>query len=312
RSGGRECCGRSRGSGSQRRSAERAPTRERWAESRRELETMRRQLLEMRIRMEVQAEERDRTETVQWERQRLERLQPVGGMVGGPEQHAQPGTFMVSQNKPAPKLNDKTGGVEYFTWKKQFRSWAVSSSCEDALKETTNPIIFHGPNTNTHLHERNEVTAARRAHDGINHAMTSQSLLRNIYVLGSPSLAMALIRKKYVPSDDLDKHAYTREYINAEMIKGEQPALCFERMSIICEKLAEVGIEKTDHEINLHTLQCLSSGYAIDKFFLQTDRNLTMTLIEDRVRATFRELEREQTGVGSTAHVLVATGGGGP
>ncbi|CAM9855108.1 unnamed protein product, partial [Laminaria digitata] len=42
------------------------------------------QLLEMIIRMEVQAEERDRTDTAQWERlqlERLERLQPVGGMV---------------------------------------------------------------------------------------------------------------------------------------------------------------------------------------------------------------------------------------
>ncbi|CAN0567734.1 unnamed protein product, partial [Laminaria digitata] len=96
------------------------------------------------------------------------------------------------------------------------------------------------------------------------------------------------------------------------MIKGEQPALYFDRMSIICEKLAEVGIGKSDHENNLHILQCLSSDYAIDKKILQNDPNLTMTLIEDRVRATFRELEREQTGVGNTAHVLVATGGSGP
>ena len=87
---------------------------------------------------------------------------------------------MVSQNKPAPKLNDKTAGVDYFTWKKQFTSWAFSHSCEDALKETTNPIIFHGPNTNTHLHECNEVAAARRAYDGINHAINSQSLLRKM------------------------------------------------------------------------------------------------------------------------------------
>ncbi|CAN0239714.1 unnamed protein product, partial [Laminaria digitata] len=206
------------------------------------LETANRQLLEMRIQMEVQAEERDRSDTIQWERSRLDRLeglQPAGGVGRGPEQRAQPGTFMVSTNKPAPKLSDKTAGVDYFTWKKQFTSWAVSHSCEDALKETANPITFHDPHTNTHLHECNEVTAARRAYDGINHAINSQSLLRKMYDLGSPSLSMALIRKTYVPSDDLDKHAYTREYINAEMIKGEQPALYFDRMSIICEKLAE-------------------------------------------------------------------------
>ena len=58
-----------------------------------EFETLRRQLLEMRTRMEVQAEERDRTGNAQWEKERqrlerLERLQPAGGMVGRPEQRA--------------------------------------------------------------------------------------------------------------------------------------------------------------------------------------------------------------------------------
>ena len=45
---------------------------------------------------------------------------------------------------------------------------------------------------------------------------------------------------------------------------------------------------------------------------LQDDRTLTMTMVEDRVRATFRELERKKTGTGSTAHVLVAISGWGP
>ena len=95
------------------------------------------------------------------------------------------------------------------------------------------------------------------------------------------------------------------------MIEGEQPALYFERMSIICEKLAEVGIVKTESDINSHTLQCLSLNYQIDKKMLLHDLTLTTTMIEDRVRATFREIEREKTGAGSTAHIVVATGSGG-
>ena len=85
------------------------------------------------------------------------------------------------------------------------------------------------------LHGSNEVDATRRTYDGITQAITDRSLLRKTWDLGSPSLSMVMIRKTYAPSDELDKHAYTRENINAEMIQGEQLALYFERMNI-CEK----------------------------------------------------------------------------
>ena len=97
-----------------------------------------------------------------------------------------------------------------------------------------------------------KVASARRAFEGITAAVIHNSPLpRKIQAIGSPSLAMAEIRRHYVPSDDLDKQAYLREYINAEMVEGEEPALYFERMSIIREKLAEVGIHKTDQEATL-------------------------------------------------------------
>ena len=105
------------------------------------------------------------------------------------------------------------------------------------------------------LHERNEVDAARRAYDGINHVITDQSLLRKNWNLVSPSRAMPVTRKPYVPSDEFDKHTYTRECINIEMTEGEQLALYVERICIILEKLPEVGIIKTERDTRYQLTQ---------------------------------------------------------
>ena len=143
--------------------------------------------------------------------------------------------------------------------------------------------IRHGPN---------KVASARRSFEGITAAVTHNSpLLRKIQEIGSSSLAMAKIRRHYVLSDDLDKQAYLQEHINAEMVEGEEPALYFERMSIIREKLAEVEIHKTDQEANLLILQCLTPDFEVDKKILQYAPNLTLTMIKDRVRITCRALE---------------------
>ena len=83
---------------------------------------------------------------------------------------------------------------------------------------------------------------------------------------------MTEIRRHYVPSDDLVKQAYLREYINAEVVEGDEPALYFERMSTIREKLAEVGIHETDQEANLHILQCLTSTSRSTKRYFSTPR----------------------------------------
>ena len=83
---------------------------------------------------------------------------------------------------------------------------------------------------------------------------------------------MAEVRRHYVPSDDLDKQAYQREYINAHMKEGGDPTLYFERMSIIRENLFVVGIPKTDQEASLHLLQCLTSEYEVDKQSCNTPR----------------------------------------
>ena len=134
----------------------------------------------------------------------------------------------------------------------QFITWAVTNTCDDALTETSDPIILQGPHAVSRgeleiRHGPNKVVSARRAFEGITAAVTLNSpLLRKIQEIGSPSLAMAEIRRHYVPTYDLEKQAYLREYMNAEMVEGEEPALYFERISIIREKLAEVGIHKTD------------------------------------------------------------------
>ena len=99
----------------------------------------------MRIRRDIQAEERARTESIE-----LERLQLRGGIrvmgVSVEQRTPQPSSFLVGLGKPALKLDSsKTGN--FFVWKKQFTSWAVANSCEDSLLETTNPIAFQGPNT---------------------------------------------------------------------------------------------------------------------------------------------------------------------
>ena len=97
--------------------------------------------LRMQIRLEIQVEERERTERAQ-----QERLPHGGGGMGlqQPGECIQPGTFMIDLRKPAPKHDNKVGS--FFTWTKQMTSWAVSNTCEGALKETVNPIVFQGPN----------------------------------------------------------------------------------------------------------------------------------------------------------------------
>ena len=154
----------------------------------------------------------------------------------------------------SPPQNLKIRQVSYFPWSKQFITWPATNTCGDALTETINsdPIILQGPHSISRgeleiRHGPNKVVSARRAFEGITAAVTLNSpLLRKIQEIGSPSLAMAEIRRHYVPTYDLEKQAYLREYMNAEMVEGEEPALYFERISIIREKLAEVGIHKTD------------------------------------------------------------------
>ena len=85
----------------------------------------------------------------------------------------------------------------------------------------------------------------------------------------------------------------------------------FERMTIIRGKLADVGIPKSDHESNLHILQCLSPDYEVDKKILQYAPNLTLTMIEDRARATYGEIQRKGKTVNGRSHVLVVAAGGG-
>lgn len=82
-------------------------------------------------------------------------------------------------------------------------------------------------------------------------------------------------------------------------------------MSIIGEKLVEVGIVKSDQEANLHVLQRLSSDYALAKKLLQYAPSLTLTHIEHRVRTARRELEEIRKVVDGSAYVLIATGGPG-
>ena len=79
---------------------------------------------------------------------------------------------------------------------------------------------------------------------------------------------MAEMRRVYVPSDDLHKQSYLREYINAAMVDGEKPEMYVERMCIIKEKLAEVGMSKLEHETNVHILQHFSPDYEVDKKIL--------------------------------------------
>ena len=108
------------------------------ASGKEEIAHLLRENLELRIRAEIQAEERDRAERMQ-ER----RYQGTGGEMNSSEQRGQPGMFIVGFGKPAPKLENKAGS--YFTWSKQFISWAVTNTCDDALTETGDPIILQGP-----------------------------------------------------------------------------------------------------------------------------------------------------------------------
>ena len=112
-------------------------------------------------------------------------------------------------------------------WLKRFLSWAVTNTYNDMLKETRDPIVLQGPNRGSQqdLEYRfgtARVAAARRAYTN---ALPRSSLLYKVYDIGSPSIAMAEGRRHFVPSDDLDKQACQKEYINAYMKEGEDPTL---------------------------------------------------------------------------------------
>ena len=103
-----------------------------------EIARLLRENLELRIRAEIEAEERHRAERTQ-ER----RYQGTGGEMNSSKQRGQPGTFIVGFGKPAPKLEKKA--ASYFAWSKQFITWAVTNTCDDALTETSDPITLQGP-----------------------------------------------------------------------------------------------------------------------------------------------------------------------
>ena len=71
-----------------------------------EIARLLRENLELRIRAEIEAEERHRAERTQ-ER----RYQGTGGEMNSSKQRGQPGTFIVGSGKPAPKLQKKAGHV---------------------------------------------------------------------------------------------------------------------------------------------------------------------------------------------------------
>ena len=113
------------------------------------------------------------------------------------------------------------------------------------MNETNDPIILQGPNRRRekdldYSSETARAAADSRAYEGITNALSNSSLLCQINDIGSHCLAMAEVRRHYVPSDDLDKQANGKECINAHMKEGEEPTLFFERGSIIRETLSEV------------------------------------------------------------------------
>lgn len=146
------------------------------------------------------------------------------------EQRGLLGTSIVGFGKPAPKLEIKAGS--YFLWLKQFITWAVTNTCDDVLMETSDPIVLQSRHAISReeiefRHGPNKEASVRRAFEGITAAFTHNlPLLRKIQDIGSPRLAMAEIRRHYVPSDDLDKQAYLRDYLNAAMVEGGEPAIC--------------------------------------------------------------------------------------
>ena len=101
-------------------------------------------------------------------------------------------------------------------------SWAVSNTSERAFKETEKAYCFSG------LYVQNQVASARRAYQSIITAVSNSSILRKIYELDSPSLAMAEIRRTHVPGDDLDKQACLRGYVNVKLADGQASSLYFE------------------------------------------------------------------------------------
>ncbi|MEP6389042.1 MAG: hypothetical protein ABJ056_03870, partial [Halioglobus sp.] len=133
------------------------------------------------------------------------------------------------------------------------------------LKESSDRIASQGPNRRGQDLDYRVGTArvavARWTYEGITIALPNSSSVYGTYDICSPSLAMAAVLPHDLPGDDLDKQVYQREYINAHMKEGEDPTILFESMGIIREKLAQVGIPKSDKEPNVHRQQRLTSEY---------------------------------------------------
>ena len=61
------------------------------------------------------------------------------------EPHGQPGTSLIGFGKPSPNLDSSKEG-SYLKWSNQFLSWAVTNTCDNVLKEVSDPIVSQGLN----------------------------------------------------------------------------------------------------------------------------------------------------------------------
>ena len=102
---------------------------------------------------------------------------------------------------------------------------------------------------------------------------------------------------------------YIRGNINAHTKEGEDPALYFERVSIIREKISEVGIPNRSKKPTSTHCNVWRQSMRYAETILQNAPDLILNMIEDWVRTTYRELEPSRKHViDGSAHFLVAAG----
>ena len=89
-----------------------------------ELACLKREMAEMSLRLEIREEEQTKMERL---------LRGAGGGMRPLEPHGQPGTFLVGFGEPSPNLDSSEEG-NCFKLSKQFLSWAVTNTCDDALE----------------------------------------------------------------------------------------------------------------------------------------------------------------------------------
>ena len=110
----------------------------------------------------------------------------------------------------------------------------------------------------------------------------------------------------------MEKRRAAQEFDAIQMVEGEDPVAYFTRIDKAVQRLAMLGCNKDDDEVNVHVVQNLSALYNVENKILLASSTLTRSGIEEMVRNAYisekSEVEKGRGSKGVDPHALYAGG----